>query len=730
MGAGSRKVALSGASVVMLLAAAAVASSLQTDRPVDTPQGTAGAACSGPIWTYYSNCPLQKLPATFSGGVDATTAGDLTVERPTLISLGLDWRITGDENRNAQVALAYRRKGETAWQKGLPLHRIHNESVNSGSPPLQYVLPNMFSGSVFDLQPGTDYEVRLTLTDPDGVSGEAERIVTASTRAEPQVPTGGKVYHVYPFGHQGPQEQPGFLGLNAAYYLEGGRHADWSNVSAPRVHPGDVILVHAGVYKDTRTEYGGSTTRPGLGAPFDGTLYLTQSGTPDKPIVIKAAGDGEVIFDGDGNYNVFNLLAANYNYFEGITVRNTEVAFLLGLKNIIGSSGFTLKRSKIENVGRGVHTDWGGSKDFYIADNVFIGRHDPHKLMGWGRTGPFTSLPGYPEKISGPAGSEYAVKVYGQGHVVAYNLVKHFHDGIDVASYADPDGAPDELPDRIPVSIDFYNNDIFSMGDNCIEADGGARNIRVFRNRCFNTAGGALSAQPLFGGPLYFMRNVVVQGLGNPLKYSIMPAGVLNYHNTYLSENNNTNQASNVHFRNNLLISHGGRGAAAPSFSVNTFTSYSTSDYNGFRNGDDVKQPFAWNAPPAGVRTVYPKPVTPTCPVGTGQPRSGCKQEPPEPLPLERRSFESLAAYSKATGQDRHSVIVDYDIFVRARAPNLPDVQHLYRTEDFDLQLRRGAKAIDAGVALPNVNDGFKGRAPDLGAYELGEPVPHYGPRP
>ena len=37
------------------------------------------------------------------------------------------------------------------------------------------------------------------------------------------------------------------------------------------------------------------------------------------------------------------------------------------------------------------------------------------------------------------------------------------------------------------MSIDFYNNDIFNMGDNCIETDGGARNIRVFRNRCFNS---------------------------------------------------------------------------------------------------------------------------------------------------------------------------------------------------------------------------------------------------
>jgi hypothetical protein len=313
--------------------------------------------------------------------------------------------------------------------------------------------------------------------------------------------------------------------------------------------------------------------------------------------------------------------------------------------------------------------------------------------------------------------------VYGQGHVVAYNHVERFHDGIDVASYADPDGAPDELPDRIPVSIDFYNNDFLNLGDNCIEADGGARNIRVFRNRCFNSAGGALSAQPLFGGPLYFIRNVVVQDLGNPLKFSIMPAGVINYHNTYLSQTNDTGEASNVHFRNNLLLSHGGGRSEQPSFSVNTFTSYSSSDYNGFRNGPGVTEPFAWNSPPDGSRTLYGGAVSKVC----GRGPYGCNQPT---TPLVKRSFKSLKAYSRATGQDRHSIMVDYDIFVRATAPNLPDVQYLYRPADYDLRLRRGAKAIDAGVVLPNVNDGYTGRAPDLGAYEFGQPLPEYGPRP
>ena len=124
----------------------------------------------------------------------------------------------------------------------------------------------------------------------------------------------------------------------------GSDQSDHSNALPPRVQPGDIILVHAGVYKDSRFTYGGfDRTVPAYGTPFDGTYYLTQSGTPDKPIVIKGAGDGEVIFDGDGCQNLFNLMGGNYNYFEGITVRNTNVAFLLGLKNIAGSSGFTLE---------------------------------------------------------------------------------------------------------------------------------------------------------------------------------------------------------------------------------------------------------------------------------------------------------------------------------------------------------------------------------------------------
>jgi MYXO-CTERM domain-containing protein len=46
-----------------------------------------------------------------------------------------------------------------------------------------------------------------------------------------------------------------------------------------------------------------------------------------------------------------------------------------------------------------------------------------------------------------------------------------------------------------------------------------------------------------------------------------------------------------------------------------------------------------------------------------------------------------------------------------------------------DLRLAPGSAAIDQGVVLVGLNDGFAGAAPDLGAYELGATPPVYGPR-
>src|SRR5262245_17506640 len=61
---------------------------------------------------------------------DRTVGGQLITEPPTLISLGFEWEIEGDDNRNAEVAVYYRKKGTDAWNEGLPLLRLQHERIN------------------------------------------------------------------------------------------------------------------------------------------------------------------------------------------------------------------------------------------------------------------------------------------------------------------------------------------------------------------------------------------------------------------------------------------------------------------------------------------------------------------------------------------------------------------------------------------------------------------------
>jgi hypothetical protein len=351
-----------------------------------------------------------------------------------------------------------------------------------------------------------------------------------------------------------------------------------------------------------------------------------------------------------------------------------------------------VRRCRLEDVGIGVTSLWAGSEDFYIADNVFLGRDDRFRLVGW-----------YSPDIYGAnqLRSYYAVKLYGSGHVVCHNYIAYFHDGIDVCTH----GAPDPEEDRRAVSIDFYGNDIHLMADDFIETDGGVHNIRVMRNRGVNAAQCGLSAQPMYGGPAYFIRNVLYHvPTGCGLKFIVKPAGLVLYHNTIVSEGLPGDLFANAHLRNNLFLGRDVPGR--PVFRFANATSYSTYDYNGYRLNPKSAEQFQWKAPAAGMLRDYG---------------------------LERArftSFDSLAALRAATGQEAHGIEVDYDVFGSLRAPDPARPHAVYEAGSLDFRLKPGGRAVDAGVRLPNVNDDFAGKAPDLGAWESGKPVPQYGPRP
>ena len=619
---------------------------------------------------------------------DGIATGEFIVEPPTLHCAGFEWRVTGDDNRNASVSVSFRKKGETVWRVGLPLLRLGREKIvfmPRGRRYINYEVPVMFAGSIFDLEPGTAYECRFDLSDPDGVTGDATRTVIVTTRPVPEAYGDGRVLHVYPPGYEGEKQEPSYTGLMEAYYGPG--QGFWGSA---QVEPGDIILVHAGEYKADRWVY----YEPN-GIHFHGFYNLTKSGTPERPIVIRGAGDGEAVFDGAGAYRLFDVMYADYTYIEGLTIRNCDVGINAGIRFQHGSSGIVVRNCRFENVGCALNAQYIGSENFYIADNVILGRHDPGRLSGW--TGNWEE---YGERAG--VDSFIGIDINGRGHAVCNNYIAYFHDAIDITEQAPPETSGLSMT---PCSIDIYNNDMYNMSDDFIEADCGAHNIRVYRNRGINAGQHGLSAQPIYGGPAYFIRNVLYHvPAGGAFKYNIYPAGVVTYHNTLCSEWTTSPPFSNVHLRNNLFL--GGDKEGRPILIVGTYTKYTTFDYDGYRYNRNSDIQFKWRSPG-----------------GTGPLNYTLKDG------ILAGSFSTIEEFSAATGREKHGIVVDYDIFVKAQKPDPDKPYLLYSYDDLDLRLRPDAVAVDAGEVLPNINDGYTGSAPDLGAYERGAEVPVYGPR-
>ena len=78
---------------------------------------------------------LAAVSYGMQSGNNAVVPGEFIVEPPTLINLEFEWKIQGDDNRNATVAVQYRKKGQSEWREALPLLRIGDESVESPGVP-------------------------------------------------------------------------------------------------------------------------------------------------------------------------------------------------------------------------------------------------------------------------------------------------------------------------------------------------------------------------------------------------------------------------------------------------------------------------------------------------------------------------------------------------------------------------------------------------------------------
>ena len=138
-----------------------------------------------------------------------SSAGEFVVDPPTLINLGFEWLVEGDANRSrvGRGVLSEDRRDRVA--PGAAAAAAERRAHQATGSTIDVTVPNMFAGSILDLEPDTSYEAQFVLTDPDGVRGEAtssSRCGRAPSRC--RRPTAAS-FHVYPHGFKGAEDRAG-----------------------------------------------------------------------------------------------------------------------------------------------------------------------------------------------------------------------------------------------------------------------------------------------------------------------------------------------------------------------------------------------------------------------------------------------------------------------------------------------------------------------------------------
>jgi len=276
-----------------------------------------------------------------------------------------------------------------------------------------------------------------------------------------------------------------------------------------------------------------------------------------------------------------------------------------------------------------------------------------------------------PERIFG-------IALSGAGHVIAHNLIRGVGDGIN-------NGRGGHLS-----ASDIHHNEIEACTDDGIETDYAETNLRVFRNRITNCFSG-ISAQPALGGPVYVFRNLILNTWYSPFKLHNGTSGVLLFHNSSVKSGipflmrPGPDPISDVISRNNLFA-----GCEGPALRSTGRMVRDDFDADG----------YAW---PSGRFAEW----------------NGARYGTPAAARASGALYAGRGAIELSAGA----------LFASGLTPPR-DHRYRYASGDNDLRLARGSAAVDAGVRLPNFNDGFAGGGPDLGCCELGAALPWFGPRP
>lgn len=594
----------------------------------------------------------------------------------------------GDVNRNATVALAWRRSGETAFRPAQDLLRVDATHL---------------VGSLFDLAPDTLYELRFTLTDPDGVTGATSAGTRFATRADSLIAASLRTFYVAPGGNDAND------GLSPARALATVQRA------VNLAQAGDLVTVAASVYREqVSLPRSGTPTLPIVlqgqpGAVLDGAellaagsaweasqgVYRRADANPSWQIVagtqrlfrydslaelqaLAAGAPGGYCYD--GGYLYLKLSDGSSPATRDIHIARRENGFVADGRSHLRIEGFEIRHYGSTEYGKGVYLRQ--SSDVIVRANHI---HDVGAAGVWIKGGARhriednrfddSAIAGWPwEQTKGSSAENNGVLLtddIGRGHVMRRNRFDGAFNGIGACGgSAPPDGA-------FTNEIDIYRNRFRRHNDDALEPEGYCANVRIFENT-IRDSHMAFAVAPASPGPVWIVRNVAydigntrtsqVDGYTSSLLkinsgYPQVVGPVLLLHNTVQTSAPDTEAihllnpgaASLIRSRNNLY-------AATRNVLTKINAVAMDADY-------DLLHTSAANRLASWMSTNY----------------------------------TTLTAFQAGTQQELHGVFAAPGLVAAAAG---------------DFRLRGDSAAIDRGVALPGINDGYIGAAPDLGAFE------------
>jgi len=426
----------------------------------------------------------------------------------------------------------------------------------------------------------------------------------------------------------------------------------------------------------------------------DQPVRITESGTPDAYHLVTVHSETKSVLNLKNVHNYGIEIDADYVIVRGIEIRNAAIDGIIIRKNrhdIVIEQCYITFWGRIGGPKTYGNLEGGSDSGIYAETgtaNLTIQRNlieDPRGASNDWETG----HPDGPQGIS-------VIESRG-GNVIRYNDIVStedhgYNDGIGGARNYSFTG-------NMNKDSDIYGNIIRSVWDDAIECEGGNTNIRIWGNYMhffFN----AIATASTTWGPIYIFRNVTGEsrtGHRNSTGGALVKTGESGefgggrryvFHNTILQPEGVTNVFTshpnpNCITRNNIFDVP---GRLATDREKEPESDYDFDYFSGSFKGMTAKEEHGikFNVTPSGTR-LY-------------------------------RSSYSLEFYPRST------------------INSINWGKHPYEFGDRKVELTDPVvwiknPLIDAGTLLPGFNDNFQGKAPDLGAFEVGALPLQFGRR-